>query len=506
MSNQVTQILFGPPGTGKTFNLLGIVKMRIKDGLSPSQICFITFTRKAAGEAKSRAIEKFTLQDHDLPWFRTLHSLAFSQLGYNKSQIMGLGDYIKICEMLGLRITYKTINDDGTFAGQTVGDRLFFAENMARARMIPLMEYWETLPDEDLLWAELERLSKTLADYKATNSKVDFTDIIHEFCERGEAPPCQVLIVDEAQDLSPLQWRMVERLMSHIPEVYVAGDDDQAIFRWAGADVEKLIKLPGQQTILGRSFRVPRKVQEVAHRIVNRINERVPKEWEARDFDGAVDYCTDIAAIDMSKGTWLLLARNAYLLDEYTQHCLREGFMFTAQRDSAMRWESFIAIRDWEELRRGRKVHASSVKLIYDLMSVRVGVTYGFKGKVADLPDRQLIDMVELKNKYGLCCDASMMWNIALDKMSQQEASFFLACIARGEVLGEEPRIKISTIHGAKGGEAENVVVLTDMAWRTYQEYQKYPDDEHRVWYVGITRAKENLFIVQPRTQLCYDV
>lgn len=498
--------LFGPPGTGKTTSLLRVVKMRINDGLTPSQICFISFTRKAANEAKSRAMDQFDLQDHDLPWFRTLHSLAFSQLGYNKNQIMGLGDYIKLCEILNLRITYKTMNDDGTFAGQTLGDRLFFAENMARARMIPLMEYWESLPDEDLLWPELERLSKTLAEYKQTHGKVDFTDIIHEFCERGECPPCQVLIVDEAQDLSPLQWRMVERMMSVIPEVYVAGDDDQAIFRWAGADVEKLIKLPGNREVLGVSFRVPRTVQVVANRIVSRIDSRVEKDWDARDEDGTVEYLNELESIDMSKGTWLLLARNSYLLDEYSQHCLREGFMFTSQRDSAMKWESFMSIRCWETLRSGGRVHASSVKMMYDLMTTRVGVTYGFKGKVAELPDRQLVDMLDLRNKYGLCYGSEIPWNVCLDKMSLQESGFFLAAIVRGEKFGDEPRIKISTIHGAKGGEAENVVILSDMAWRTYQEYQKFPDDEHRVWYVAVTRTKQNLYVIQPKTNLCYEV
>ena len=497
-------ILFGPPGTGKTTSLLSIVDMRIKDGLSPDQICFISFTKKAANEAKWRAIERFKLQDEALPWFRTLHSLAFQQMGMNRTNVMGLGDWIKLAELLGLSITYKTLSDDGTFAGQTLGDRLFFTENMARARMIPLKEFWESTPDEDMYWYDLERVQRGLQAYKEAHNKVDFTDIIHQFIERGEAPPCQVLIVDEAQDLSPLQWRMVERLRITIPESYIAGDDDQAIFRWAGADVDHLIKLPGNQEVLGKSFRVPRAVQAVANTIVERIQVRVKKEWEPRDCDGVVERVTNVDQIDMSTGSWLLLARNNFLLDEYVRHCMREGYVFDCPRDTTLRKESFIAIRDWERLRAGDHVPASSVKIIYDMMSVRVGVTHGFKGKVQDLPDRKLLTIDELREHWGLCTQKP--WNESLDKMPVEEAQYYLTAIDRGETFTTEPRIKISTIHGAKGGEATNVVIQTDMAWRTWTEFEKCPDDEHRVWYVGVTRAKERLVIVSPQTKLCYDI
>ena len=499
-----TSILFGPPGTGKTTSLLRIVRMRIKDGLRPDQICFISFTRKAANEARWRAMEQFNLQEDQLPWFRTLHSLAFQLRGMQKNSVMGLGDYIKLCESLGLSITYKTIADDGTFAGQTLGDRLFFAENMARARMIPLNEYWETIPDEDMYWFDLERVAKAIKEYKELNHKVDFTDIIHMYCESGDSPPCDVLIVDEAQDLSPLQWRMIHKLLVDIPECYIAGDDDQAIFRWAGADVDHLIKLPGTQEVLEQSYRVPRAVKVIADTIASRIETRVKKEWRARDAEGVVEYVNAVEQIDMATGTWLLLARNAYLLDTYIQHCIREGFVFDCARESILKKDSFVAIRDWEHLRKGGTVVAQSVKKMYDLMNIRVGIAYGFKGKVMDLPDRRMMSLEELRKDWGLITDKP--WDVALDKLSGEEREYFLTALRRGEKFLAEPRIKISTIHGAKGGEAENVVVQTDMAFRTWNEFEKTPDDEHRVWYTAVTRVKERLIIVTPRTNMSYDV
>lgn len=81
-----------------------------------------------------------------------------------------------------------------------------------------------------------------------------------------------------------------------------------------------------------------------------------------------------------------------------------------------------------------------------------------------------------------------------------------LKALRRGEKLTSDPRVKLSTIHGSKGGEATHVVLVTDMAARTYREYENNPEDEARVWYVASTRAKERLSIVAPSSKMHYVV
>ena len=68
-----------------------------------------------------------------------------------------------------------------------------------------------------------------------------------------------------------------------------------------------------------------------------------------------------------------------------------------------------------------------------------------------------------------------------------------------GEKLNEPPRITLSTIHGAKGGESQNVVLLTDLSENTMKAYEKNADDENRLFYVGATRTKEHLHIIRPQ-------
>ena len=60
-------------------------------------------------------------------------------------------------------------------------------------------------------------------------------------------------------------------------------------------------------------------------------------------------------------------------------------------------------------------------------------------------------------------------------------------------------RILLSTIHGAKGGESQNVVLLTDLSRNTQTNYERNPDDENRLFYVGATRTKEHLHVVRPK-------
>jgi len=74
-----------------------------------------------------------------------------------------------------------------------------------------------------------------------------------------------------------------------------------------------------------------------------------------------------------------------------------------------------------------------------------------------------------------------------------------------GEILNKEPRIKLSTIHSAKGGEEDNVVLLTDLTYNTKKSYDKNQDDETRLFYVGATRTREHLHIIRPKDDnKCY--
>jgi superfamily I DNA/RNA helicase len=113
-----------------------------------------------------------------------------------------------------------------------------------------------------------------------------------------------------------------------------------------------------------------------------------------------------------------------------------------------------------------------------------------------------LISLKELKKHVPQLKEG--YWYDVFEGISVKERSYIRAMLRRGEKITQEPRIRISTIHAAKGGEATNVILLTDISSRVFKSYQQNPDDESRVFYVGLTRAKENLFLIEPQTQKYY--
>jgi len=95
-------------------------------------------------------------------------------------------------------------------------------------------------------------------------------------------------------------------------------------------------------------------------------------------------------------------------------------------------------------------------------------------------------------------------------KADPEECLYIREMMRNEEKLSENPRIKLSTIHAAKGGEATNVLLILDNTRKIREAVDKSEDkhdEEHRVWYVGVTRTKQNLYIMTPqREDRSYDI
>jgi superfamily I DNA/RNA helicase len=342
MPANVTKI-YGPPGTGKTTFLIEKVKQAIVDGIHPSDIGYFSFTNKATEEAKDRLTKEFPQFkiDDDFPGFRTLHSLAYQALP-SRLKIMSEQEATTFDPKFFIEQVFMKENDISSLvirAKQIVID----AAATARARLIEFDEYlkligpsdryrlnkWLGYPaklcnkeftDQDI--CNLIAYNNSFEEYKKKIGVIDYTAILEEALKsKSSLPSYSLLIIDEAQDLSKLQWQLGKVLISKSKICYVAGDDDQAICESFGADPQEFLNLDGTDFPLTQSFRVPSNIHKtifnengIIHLLSNKFR-RKDKKWDFRNGDPGksskifnVNDLLNLLKISDKNENWLILS------------------------------------------------------------------------------------------------------------------------------------------------------------------------------------------------------
>ena len=452
----------------------------------PEELAFVTFTRKGAEEGLRRVCSKLMFEPEDLPYFRTLHSLTFHALNLKGTQMFGRLDQRKFNKEFGYNVNRCEV-DTGKVAPTRDSLYLDFYD-MERSGALTSKQ----LAEADIEKAYYNQIVRNYEAYKAREEKVDFFDCLIKYVENGEALPVKVAMIDEAQDITALQWKVIDKAFRKAEKIIIAGDDKQSIYAYSGARPDFLIQLSKQFPVehLSKSYRIPYSVYKLSVAITNFIGEKTEQKAEPRmeNGEGMVMQLNGLERIlnfldesciknDPDKTAWYILARNNCFLEE-PKKVLEEALIpYWTAEGFFMGGEIMKRLKDYENFK------------MEGYRDPKKKEDFQRKFGIEDFT--QPFTETNLFTEGRKWVYASYIEKYGLKKLE--------------EMCKWNPQVLVSTIHHVKGGECQHCAIMLDTTRRTTGNIYNDIDEELRILYVGVTRTKRDLFLIDSKNGQGYD-
>lgn len=501
------------PGTGKTQTLMGRIGRLIDQGETPKRILALTFTRRAAKELRER-LKTLRGQNADMPQAGTLHSLCFDywKHAYSETPI--------VLPEIAAKKLFAEVNPE--FSGKNL-DHYWNKYTMAR-------ELLQDLPED------LEEAHINYGNQKNHWDLVDYTDLLEFMLEQAGAPtfhmPYTNVLVDEIQDLTPLQLAVVRGIAGDTGDgVFCIGDAKQSIYGFRGAvgDVEDKLKelWPDIKTItLTENYRSGQAILDCAGSLFpeeTKLNANRDINATVHLFEGPDDLREANWISDKIKG--LIGATSHSITDQ-------EGSGDLAPGDIAVlvRFKALIPIIEKALKRAGIPVSTPELEGFWQEPRVAgilraaehfLGMTLSESEDVLDVPDH-----IIAKGPVGLAAYLTetppfdqFFWESREFKQLKKEFELrggwqglvnWVSLQTELELVRKTAeKVQVMTLHASKGLEFDAVFMpaceegilpfagmdlLTAKVTLTPGRGQRF-SEERRLMYVGMTRAKRNLYI-----------
>ncbi len=566
---QVTR-LFGGPGSGKTTALLDRVdEILEQDDVEIRDILVVSYTRAAAAEVRERLAERMDVHPKSLQGnVCTMHAKAYELLDLSRSDVVGESDKEEFCEEFGLDYEdeYKSAGRR-TARSTTLGNKIIatsqwlqrtdrevadwydvpFQWDVETVRLPPDIDpnalsgnkytpTWSS--DDDRL--DVPEAIRAWRGYKGEHGLVGFADMLERTAQRSLVPSVDYLVIDEFQDITTLQYNVFEEWQPHMKQVLIAGDDDQVVYAWQGADPNLLLDADvDEDIVLPNSYRLPSRILDVVNQEIRHIEKRQEKDLKPRKEGGEVEAMQQPSMLDVVRQvrgivngdpdeTAMILFRARYQMFQFIDEFLPEGIPFSIMTDQRMWTDRFTSyVRAIEALDAGEPVDAAQARRVTDMlddaafgMNERDDLFDAIDEAVGeDEPEDVMIDP-ELVNEHAPFLPDTLSAGEMTRKITSFQRKSMQAYFATGQFAHVDPdRIRVGTIHSAKGREADHVLVATDLTEKVVEQMSatadpdRVPgdaeftpgtnpvpvltDNERRVFYVGMSRARERLVLME---------
>ncbi|MDB9923901.1 UvrD-helicase domain-containing protein [Planktomarina sp.] len=304
--NKTVQKIYGPPGTGKTSTLIDSTLKAVSNGVDIGNVGYFAFTNIAANEALTRISKSLGISEFKFTGFSTLHSLA-TKIGGTLGNGLCNKDHLKEFDpQIGAKEEWMKPGDISSIVVRPIhpvldayslkinkmGDKIEYDEVSHPKAVSKLSQYFNK--DEQTIELNVleysERYCEAYVEFKKNHNLVDFNDVIVNVVSNNfsnnKVPSFELLIIDEAQDLTKLQWKLVDKLASKSKKTIIAGDDDQAIMEAFGASPRTFNEYPVTEPdiVLDISYRVPADIKSFVDRVLlpplmSRFKWRKDKNW-----------------------------------------------------------------------------------------------------------------------------------------------------------------------------------------------------------------------------------
>ena len=535
-------VTVGPPGSGKTQWCLKTVEGLIDAGVHPQQICLVTFTTVAAREIKDRLKATFPQYGYeDFQWVGTIHSLCRRLLGHPVDLLFAGKQMLDFAS--AYHYSYNIVDpadeDLEIHEQMLVSDADWFDQfdNWTRNSLCPDFErgYSQFFSYFDLSYVPQRFTQGTLKlylerkrRYMADKGLLDFAGLIEKVIEGGQRPPVKYLIQDESQDSSKLLWRVLYSWAKRCEQMICVGDPDQAIYAgFLPADPEEFLRFAegASRLDLQNSHRLPRAVQRLSEAWISKNKQRLSRIFLPRNAEGKVEtFCRlehlPIDEWSMSQdGQWsaFILSRTRRQATEHKQWLMDRGIPFATNRgeENPLQTPKGRFAHALLKLTGDESIDMQDLEGVMKWIPSKPWMTHGAKKKLEERIKSEPAAQVSWRDLPALGFSREFVEPMMEDpgknflvplKFSDVEKAYLRRVYNRfgKAAFVTTPKILASNIHGSKGMEATNVVLNPDLTSYPARMMMTTPEEERRICYVGITRAKEALHILWPERDTHY--